>query len=77
MVKKDIKNSIIDSCPPLSNPTIGIRAGPSRNNLTTGRRSWITLDFRYPGLMVRSTQSGARKCILFSLDKVLINLGHD
>jgi hypothetical protein len=47
----------IDS-PPLSVlvniPTIGIRAGPSRSSLTTGRRSWNTLRLEHQCLMVKN-----------------------
>jgi hypothetical protein len=34
---------------------------PSRNSLTTGRRSWITLELGYHSLMVRNMHYGKRK----------------
>jgi hypothetical protein len=47
------KSSHIDSPPTLSIPKIGIRVGPSRNNLTIGRRPWNMLILEHEYLMVR------------------------
>jgi hypothetical protein len=50
----------VDSSPPLRIPTIGIREGPSRNSLTTGRRSWNTLILEHQGLMEKTMPFGIK-----------------
>jgi hypothetical protein len=49
-VVKINKSYHIDSLPPLSIPTIGIRTGRSRTSITTGRRLWINLRLGYHSL---------------------------
>jgi hypothetical protein len=46
--------------PPFSIPIIGIKASPSRNNLTNGRRSWNIIRLKHQGLMDRNMPFGIK-----------------